>query len=490
MPAKQLLILAICSLPFYCFSQDSSALSRILNFPGRFISKIDAKTSSLDKDLTRQTEKYLRKLISKEARLKKKLARIDSNATKELFSGEAEERYTALLKKLQTDSGSTAGELSGEYLPNIDSLKTMMSFLEKNPQLIASSKLLPADLSKSFAGLKQLQSKLQNAEEITQFMQQRKEQIRRYLTTNTQLPKNITGLYKDYSKQLFYYKQQVMEYKAMLNDPDKMVKKALELLHKVPAFTNFMKQHSMLAGLFNIGPANFSSSSYGGGVQSVSGFQSRQQMITLVQQQTGQNLPATNASMQGSLQSGQQYIDDLRNQLNSKSSELDIPNFKPNMQKTKRFLDRLEYGSNLQTQSANNFFPITTDLGLSVGYKLNDKNVIGIGVSYKVGWGKDFRNINVSSQGAGLRSFLDINIRKSFFLSGGFEYNYQQPFQSLNIVDDLDKWQQSGLLGMSKIVSIKHKTLKKTKIQLLWDFLSYRQIPPTPAVKFRIGYSF
>jgi hypothetical protein len=54
----------------------------------------------------------------------------------------------------------------------------------------------------------------------------------------------------------------------------------------------------------------------------------------------------------------------------------------------------------------------------------------------------------------------------------------------------LQQWQQSGLLGISKIVSLKTKFFKKTKLQVLWDMLSYHQVPRTQAVKFRVGYSF
>jgi trimethylamine:corrinoid methyltransferase-like protein len=116
--------------------------------------------------------------------------------------------------------------------------------------------------------------------------------------------------------------------------------------------------------------------------------------------------------------------------------------------------------------------------------------VIGVGASYKVGWGQNIRNISVSSQGVGFRSFADYKIKGSFFASGGFEYNYQQPFSSVSIVRDLDNWQQSGLAGISKIISLKSKMFKKTKMQLLWDFLSYSQRPQTQPLKFRVGYNF
>jgi hypothetical protein len=52
-------------------------------------------------------------------------------------------------------------------------------------------------------------------------------------------------------------------------------------------------------------------------------------------------------------------------------------------------------------------------------------------------------------------------------------------------LNDYSKWQQSGLVGLTK----KYKIGKKSgNIQLLWDFLSYQQVPQTKPIKFRIGY--
>ena len=141
-----------------------------------------------------------------------------------------------------------------------------------------------------------------------------------------------------------------------------------------------------------------------------------------------------------------------------------------------------------QSTKSGLYFPTTTDFGLSIGYRLNDKSTIGIGGSYKVGWGRDIRHISATSEGVGLRSFIDIKIKGSFFFSGGYEYNYQPPTE--RSIALAGAWTQSGLLGISKIMSIKTKFFKKTRMQLLWDFLSYRQEPRMQPVKVRIGYNF
>ena len=187
---------------------------------------------------------------------------------------------------------------------------------------------------------------------------------------------------------------------------------------------------------------------------------------------------------------GQSQLNKLKDKitkLSSRSDDGEMPDFKPNRQKTKSFLKRMELGTNLQTVKSNNFFPSTSDLALSVGYKLNDKSTIGIGSSYKMGWGKDIRHISVTHQGIGLRSFVDVKLRGSIWISGGAEMNYRSQFSNFEILNDYTPWQKSALLGLSK----KYQVSKKLKgnMQLLYDFLSKQQIPRTQPVVFRIGYT-
>jgi hypothetical protein len=232
-------------------------------------------------------------------------------------------------------------------------------------------------------------------------------------------------------------------------------------------------------------------------MQAVTALQTRDQVTQAFQNQLGAGGPNVNSMIQQNVQSAQGQVNTLKDKLNSLggggNGELDMPNFKPNTQRTKTLLQRLEYGTNIQSAQSSYFFPTTTDLGLSVGYKLNNNNTIGLGASYKMGWGKDFRHINITQEGVGLRSFLDMRLKGSFYASGGFEYNYQQPFSGLippTSKEMITSWQQSGLIGITKIVSLKTKVLKKSKLQFLWDFLSYQQRPQTQAFKFRIGYNF
>ena len=226
---------------------------------------------------------------------------------------------------------------------------------------------------------------------------------------------------------------------------------------------------------------------------SLVGLQTRTQVTNLIQQQVESGGPNAQQQFKQNLQAGQSQLNELKNKLlktGSGNGDSEMPDFKPNSQKTKPFLKRLEYGANIQSQKASNFFPTTSDIGLSIGYKLNDKSIIGIGASYKMGLGRGWNNIRLSHEGVGMRTFADIKLKGSFWFSGGYEHNYKSAFRNFDQLRERNAWQQSGLVGISKVVSLKTKLFKKTSIKLLWDFLSYGQIPRTQPMVFRVGYNF
>ena len=246
----------------------------------------------------------------------------------------------------------------------------------------------------------------------------------------------------------------------------------------------------MLASLFRM-PDDPNDPSY---IASLAGLQTRTQVNNLIQQQISAGGPNAQAQFQQNIQQGQSQLQQLKNKITQygggSSDDIMPEGFKPSTQKTKSFLKRLEYGTNIQTEKATNLFPVRTALGLSVGYKLNDKSVVGIGANYSLGLGHGWNNMKLTQEGAGLRSFIDWKIKGSFWVSGGYEANYRTAFNSITQLQDLNAWQQSGLIGLSKVIDVKSKFFKKTKLQLLWDFLSYDQIPRTQPVLFRINYSF
>ena len=308
----------------------------------------------------------------------------------------------------------------------------------------------------------------------------------------------MTGPLQQFKAETYYYQAQVKAYQQEWEDPDKATTAVLGMVRQSSAFQSFFNKNSQLSSLFP-GP---SSSTAGVGAAVPAGIQTRE---TINKELTGKFGSQANISqvMQQSGQSAESQITDLKNKVNSltsgafgnggssgsgASSDQPMPNFKPNGQRTKTFLNRLEYGANIQTQRASSYFPVTSNIGAMVGYKLNDKSDLGLGLSYDLGWGTNWNNIKLTQQGLGLRSFVDWQIKNSWFLTGGYEENYMNVFTSIQQLKNYSAWQSSGLIGLSKQYRISKKL--NGNLQLLWDFLSYQQIPKTQPILFRVGYTW
>jgi hypothetical protein len=363
-------------------------------------------------------------------------------------------------------------------VPKLDSLKTLLGFSGSSLQGIDLPKLPQIDgISKQIT---QLQTQLHTAADIKQFIAQRQAEWRNQLA-KLGMTKELDAL----KKQTYYYQQQIREYKELLNNPDKLTEKALSLAATLPAYQDFMARNSQLAQLFRVPGA---SNNTGAGVP-IPGLQTQAQVQQQIQQQLGTGTNPTQYLQQqiGEAESVLNKLKDKVNALGGGADELDMPEgFKPNNQKTKRFWERVELGMNIQSQRPNGLLPVTSDLALSMGYKLSDKSIVGIGASYKMGWGTGINNIRITHEGIGLRSFIDIKLKGSIWITGGYEQNYMQGFDKIPALDDYSKWQQSGLIGISK----KYKIAKKGgNLQLLYDVLHYKQVPRTNPILFRIGYT-
>ncbi|MES2372833.1 MAG: hypothetical protein V4557_09655 [Bacteroidota bacterium] len=439
------------------------------------LESIQNRYDGMQKKVTAYSLKSLKRLQKQETKIRKKLSGKDSLAAKQL-GNYANEKYAKWMGEIKNPSKIIKPVTS--YLPGLDSMQTAFSFLNKsgsNIPGISSDKISQVKALAEKAG--NLQSQLQASTDIQKFIKERKQQLQDLLGKYS-----MANELKSFNKEVYYYQQQLDEYKSLINDPGKLEQKVLGYVREIPAFKDFMSKNSFLSKLFPSGGS-------GANGQALPGLQTR----TAVQQQFAQQSggPSDPQQMlQQQVQEAQGELSKLKvklNQLGGGSGEIQVPDFKPNNQKTKSFWKRLEYGLNIQSQGTSNFLPATSDIALLAGYKINDKNTVGMGAGYKLGWGKNISNINLTSQGISLRSYLDMKLKGSIWISGGYEYNYQNEFEKIDELKNISAWQKSGLIGLSK----KYKIGKKNgNLQLLWDFLSYSQVPKTTALKFRLGYSF
>ena len=481
--------LLVCIVTLLCFSYSQanaqeenqqavvSNTSALLSLPASLLEHTDKKITDLEDRLQHSTTAYLHRLQKIENKLRKKLAKKDSLAAARVF-GDTYNKYQQLEQSLNNPAGTLTQYK--QYVPALDSMVTALNFLAQHKNLLQGKY---GEAEAVLSNLKGLQDKLQEASAIQQFLKERKQYLYEQLQSY-----GLLKQWGSYNKEAYYYAAQVQEYKNLLHEPDKLLLRAYSILNQLPAFQSFFKKYSELASLFGV-PANY------GNAGSLAGLQTRADVQQLIQQRIQAGGPNAQNAIQENMQAAQEQLSKLQDKINKLGGNPDMnmpEKFRANNLRTRTFWQRLEYSTNLQTQQSNYFYPTTTDLGLSIGYKINNHGTIGIGAAYKAGWGNGWNHIRLSQQGAGLRSFIDYRVKGSFFASGGYEFNYQ-PLNSEVVANNNalpTGWTQSGLLGLTKIVSLKSKLFKKTKLQLLWDFLSYSQVPRTQAIKFRVGYNF
>jgi hypothetical protein len=473
MMSRPFVVLVAAMLCLNGYAQERKQADTFVDFPGRVMGRIESQARGIDQKLTRQTEKYLDRLQRQEEKIFRKLVSKDSTANKLLE--DSRNKYATLKNKLAEKKDKLSNSVAGKYIPRLDTLTTSFKFLQ-NQQSPASE-----NITKTLTSLTLLQDKLKQADQVKQFIRERKELLRRQLE-NVGLVKEL----KNFNKQAYYYTQLVRDYRTMLNDPQKLEQKAIGLLKKIPAFNDFLQKNSMLASLFSIPGGNIDPT-----VSTVGLLQSRAQVQGALQNQLQLSAAGPNPqrALQQGVQQAQQQLTRLRQQLvqwTGGNDDIEVPDFKPNPQRTKSFLQKFELGANIQSAKQNNLFPVSSDIGFSIGFKPSDKYIIGIGGSYKIGWGSSFRNIHITHQGVGLRSFLDLKLKKGLFISGGYEQNYFAEIKNIQQLKDFSGWKSSALLGLSKKYSIGKK--KKGELKVLYDFFYARKIPRTQPVLFRVGY--
>jgi len=241
----------------------------------------------------------------------------------------------------------------------------------------------------------------------------------------------------------------------------------------------------------------------------MAGLQIRTSVLQNIQANMGGALQAQMAVQQG-MQSAQSQLNELKNKIgqvlpSGEASDEDFAETKINSQRAKKLVQRLVFETNLQNNRNTTPLPASSDIGLSLGYRLNDKSVLGIGGAFRMGWGKDIQHIHITGQGLSFRSFLEWkapfgssgkSLITGWLITGAYELNYRPSYRGVTINSpsgsgiSLDSWQPSGLLGLSRVFTGNSKVLKKIKLQALWDFVSYSQVPRPQPFIFRIHYGF
>ena len=460
-----------------CKAQADSIATSLWQLPGKYITRINNKIDKYSSRINSKTEKTLTRLSRWENKIQSLLQKVNPEVALRLF-GNDQTTFSTLLLKIK-EGKSIAGNYKARYDDYRDKLTTSMTYLQEQKDKLKNNIAQP--LAKATKKITELEEDVKNSEALEQFIKERKKQLINESVKYIGNSKYLTKI----NKEAYYYVETLRNYKEIFSDKKKAEEKVLRLLNDIPAFQKFYQQNSQLASLFGLS-TNFTNP------QNLIGLQTRASVQSLIQTRIAAGGPNAQQMIRQNFQSAQAQLTQLKDKVlkaGGSNSNMEIPDFKPNLQKTKTILQRLEYGGNLQFGRNNSLVPTTADIGLSVGYKLNDKSLVGIGASYKMGLGT-LQHLRITHQGIGLRSFVDWKIKKQLYMSGGFEMNYNAVFKSIRQIQNYTDWQQACLIGLTKKMNIKTKWFNGTKLQLLYDMFYTHHTPVSQPVLFRLGYNF
>jgi hypothetical protein len=468
------LILAFFSVPSFCQSGLPTA-----HFKENYITSISSKLTTYQGKMLKAREKAIKKCLLKERSIVKKLY---SNDTALLLD---KLRLLDLdYTKLDEQIRRIGSENHKTFIPYLDTVKQTLAFLQET-----GKNFLPQGILSGSQGSK-INELLEDIGTIKAFDKQN-EVLKRFIDNRfanyrvslpSQKLKQLTRMNREFE----IYQQKVEGFKSVLQDPQKIEKKVISELVKSQPYRQFLKRNSELASFFRL-PGNDNSSADGIESPSLVGLQTKETVRASMAEQMG----ASQVDLQARITESIGNVNGLLEKMKSLEAERERNDStqekaRQNSQLGKPLRARIEFGFNLQSQRSTNLLPASSELGLSAGYKIDDSRTIGVGASYRWGWGPNLREISITSEGIGLRSFLDWHLWKRIWITGAYECNYHASFDRLRQLNELSAWQQSGLIGITN----KYRVGKiKGQIQLFWDFLSYQQNPQTQALKFRVGWS-
>jgi len=406
-----------------------------------------------------------------------------------------------------------ASEPMHQRLPEFDSLQLATKYLEQNSKTqdtICNCNEM-GDLK---AAQQRLKAELKRFELVREHISDRVAYLGQLTDQYPALKASMPAL----QKPNYYLGAQTKEYLSLFSDRSGAEKKLFGLLNQLPGFKELGGAESLLAG---IKPPAQQPAIDVGKLQSMEGAKDQLKAAAdangikapeLLSNEKIKEWKKQAKEVKSITQDPAEYVQaQVENKLPEEVDELkeNLPDsiappkhtkekaekeekWKPNPLKTKRFMDRLTYGMNLQADPSTRFLPTTGSLAGQVSYKITTKMNIGIGASYMLA----FANFNrteeekqqpfITTGGYTLRSYYDYKIKGPLYLQVNYELAYRHANQSLRAAMPFGEGKQAAMAGLKLKTPSSRK--RQQTMEVLYDFR--HRYTGQPAVVVRFGMEF
>jgi hypothetical protein len=434
---------------------------------------ISTKSLKITRKISKANDRMLRSYANQEVRLRNMLLKVDSFKTGEFLG------VIAARQRQASSVIRNPAKTNSKYLSLIDSALGILNFSKKYANLTEGNARL-SKISEAIGNTEILQEQFNKSDMLLSHLKESSSLITDKLK-ELKLPVDIKRMTNSISK----YNQHINEYVNLLNNRKKIEQKILHAAANTKLFKDFMSRNSILSSLFRMPDGEADQDT-----KVPEGLQTRESVSAGINEKLGRLVKHTSTSAQNEFEGGRSKLAEERSKylfdmtLSGNSAGISSESTSSSKVPLKK---RFTFDLNFQTHRES---VITTDLGLAVGYKLNQRSTLGIGAAYKLGLGKSIEHLSLSHQGVSVRSYIDWKVKNGISITGGYEMNLIDAIRKIDQLKDRSAWQQSGLVGLTKTIVNGPGILKSTKLQILWDFLSYQQIPRAQPLVFRIGYGF
>lgn len=454
-----------------------SSLAGLEKLTTKYISVVDNKIQKYNKAVSSKIESSLTKLARWEQKIKRTLEKVDKPTADRLF-GNNQTTFQSLLEKYNTTK-QIADQYTAEFNHYQDKLSINLKYLQKQQ---TGLKKVGKNIDSVLSSVSQMNQESDNAAYLESFIKER----RKLLMSEAYQLIGKSKYFSKLNKESYYYIETVKNYKAILSDSKKTEELVVSLLKKIPAFQDFASQNSQLSGVFpSLNSLSFAGN---GNIPIVNGLASRvavQQYMT----NSGMNAALLISQLQNNTPQNSQEFSSLQNKLEEAKEtleSLELPKLKVNTQKTKTLKERFQTDLDLDFGKSTGYLPARANTALMIGYKLSDKQVAGIGLNYVMGLGNGWRDIRISNEGIGLRTYLRWKMKYDIYLQANGEWTYMLRFNNVEALKNMNDWQTAALAGISKSYKISKKI--KGNFQILYNFLHNRNYPQSQPLVIRMGY--
>ena len=352
----------------------------------KYVTKEISKINKYSAIRIRNQAKYLDHFNKKQAKLFKRLCKTDPLMSVVLYYS-----WNASMQRLNRSLNNDKIAFS---------TPTRIINLSNDSLMLSVDYLLNDSANSSTQAYK---NQLNNEQLVYEYMREQKSIMKNVIKEVPEL-KNI---YKDICKDEYYFVQQNLEYDNLFSLKNKFEKSVLLELKSDNQFKNIINNFSSISSISKL------PESWG---KTIEDLQTNASIAELQKLQFKNYDSASIAGIFSNIMDGNKMMFDLK--AKGMTTCDDLPEFKPNPMKTKRFIDRFNYGYDFQFVNAGSkMFSTNFSCGLSLKYNFTSIISIGSGFSYLfdiIKYKNEIRNFN---EKVNLRIFSDIKLRKVLFFT-------------------------------------------------------------------------